>query len=72
MTLIQTMHHSNMKPTQIQFVKNHIIVHGEISRNYCLQRYISRLGAIMNKLKKEGLMFETERRNGDYVYKLLK
>lgn len=43
---------------------------GEISRNYCLRNYISRLGARINDLKKMGFEFETENRDGDYVYKL--
>lgn len=43
---------------------------GEISRNQCLRNYISRLGARIKDLQKEGMQFETERRDGDYVYKL--
>jgi len=59
---------------QEQFVIKHLREHGEISRNYCLQNYISRLGAIICDLKKEGYEFEAEFRKTtsgkDYVYKL--
>lgn len=54
--------------TQLQLIKEHLIVYGEISRNWCLARYISRLGARINDLKKKGWSFETETRNGDYFY----
>lgn len=43
---------------------------GEVSRNWCLQRYITRLSAIIYNLKKDGYDFEIERRDGDYVYKV--
>lgn len=56
------------KQTQSEFVIQTLLSTGEISRNFCLQRYISRLGAIMNSLKKLGWDFTTERRDGDYVY----
>ncbi len=60
-----------MKETQLEFVKRHLRLEGEISRNYCLQRYISRLGARIDDLERDGWRFETERRDGDYVYKLV-
>lgn len=41
---------------------------GYITRNECLQRYISRLGAIICTLKKEGWKFKTEEVGGDYKY----
>jgi galactose mutarotase-like enzyme len=44
---------------------------GEISRNECLRMYISRLGAIICDLKKDGMNIEAEWKDGDYVYKLL-
>lgn len=58
------------KETQVEFVVRTLLSTGEISRNFCLRNYISRLGAIMNNLKKVGWDFTTERRGGDYVYKL--
>lgn len=44
---------------------------GQVSRNWCLQNYISRLSAIMLDLKNEGVNFETKKVGGDYVYVLL-
>ena len=49
----------------------------EISRNWCLSQYISRLGAYICDMKKEGWEFVPSRReytkkNWDYVYKLVK
>lgn len=60
-----------MKATQITWVNEQLKVYGEISRNTCLKAYISRLGAIVQKLENEGYVFTTERRDGDYVYKLV-
>ena len=56
--------------TQMQFVIDTLQTKGEISRNECLRNYFSRLGARINDLKRMGWQFETEKRNGDYVYKL--
>ena len=58
--------------TQYELIKNLFLEQGFISRNYCLSRFISRLGAIMNKLKNEGYNFKGMNENGDYVYRLLK
>lgn len=44
--------------------------YGKISRNECLRVYISRLGAIICDLTKEGWQFETENKDGDYIYKV--
>lgn len=41
---------------------------GYVSRNWCLQRFISRLSAIMLDLKNEGINFETKEIDGDYHY----
>lgn len=57
-----------MKQTQLKFVKQALESYGEISRNFCLQNRISRLGAIIALLKSTGWEFVTERRYGDYVY----
>jgi hypothetical protein len=65
-----------MKTTQLQFVREHLLRHGYITRNFCLQNYISRLGSRICDLKSEGLCitgenFKTE--NGtDYIYRLIK
>lgn len=63
--------------TQIEMIKNQLITTGEVSRNWCLQRYCSRLGARIEDLEKEGWIFKTETRKksdeeqGDYIYKLV-
>lgn len=61
--------------TQIDQVKKEIEQTGFISRNWCLQRYISRLSDIIFKLKKQGYEFETffmKTAGGgkDFVYKV--
>jgi hypothetical protein len=56
--------------TQLKFIKQVLRDKGEVSRNFALQNYISRLGAIICSLKKDGWEFNIERRNGDYVYKV--
>lgn len=57
---------------QIDIIKQQLLDNGEISRNWCLKNYISRLGAYIVDLKKQGWEFKTEQRGGDYVYKLIK
>lgn len=57
-----------MKKTQKQIVINQLLENNEISRNWCLQNYISRLSAIIYTLEKEGWSFKTANRGGDYVY----
>jgi hypothetical protein len=54
--------------SQKDFVIEQLNNSGEITRNQCLKNYISRLGAIICQLKKEGWMFRAENRGGDYVY----
>ena len=66
--------------TQKKFVVERLNTTGEISRNECLKNYITRLGAIMHSLKKDGYSFTTITRKNtkpdgskgkDFVYKLL-
>ncbi len=57
--------------TQRKWVENQLKEYGEISRNGALKNFISRLGAIMCSLKQDGWEFDTSRREGDYVYKLI-
>lgn len=45
---------------------------GQITRNECLRNYISRLGAIICDLTKEGWSFDTKNVKGDYVYVVTK
>lgn len=59
-----------MKKTQRKWVEEQLRATGEITRNQCLKNYISRLGAIMLDLKKDGWDFTTSSREGDYVYTL--
>lgn len=54
--------------TQLQMIIHELVTNGEVSRNWCLARYCSRLGARIQDLKKQGWLFETETRNGDYFY----
>ncbi len=57
-----------MKKTQLQMIKNQLLTYGEVSRNWCLSKFISRLSARIDDLEKEGWTFETEKRGGDFVY----
>lgn len=63
----------NAKRTQIAWVKQCLRERGQISRNEALQNFVSRLGAIILVLKKEGWEIDSGydgHRN--YVYKLKK
>ena len=44
--------------TQLNFVKNVLVEQGSITRNFALRNYISRLGALIAILKKDGWIFE--------------
>lgn len=57
-----------MKKTQLKMIKDQLLTYGEVSRNWCLSKYCSRLGARINDLKRQGWTFETEKRGGDFVY----
>ena len=52
------------------FVEQQLKKDGEITRNQCLINYISRLGSIIYKLKKDGWIITPSRRGKDYVYTL--
>jgi len=56
---------------QKQFVIDELKRNHKISRNYCLQNFVSRLGALILILKKEGWLFESEYENGDYIYRVV-
>lgn len=67
--------------SQLETIIDHLNETGEVSRNWCLQRYVSRLGARISDLKEMGWEFETETRptikpdgtkGKDYVYKVVK
>ena len=58
--------------SQQKFIKRVLRDKGEVSRNFALSNFISRLGAIICSLRKDGWEFDVERRDGDYIYKLKK
>lgn len=62
------------KKTQIEWVYKQLKKYGKITRNQCLKNYISRLGAIIYKLKKEGFNFDAGYtiKGHDYIYYLKK
>jgi hypothetical protein len=65
-----------MKQSQEEWVIKQLNLNGFISRNFALQNYISRLGAIICNLTKEGWEFEgkyVKSKSGkNFVYYLLK
>ena len=65
-----------MKKTQEQIIINKLNADGQVSRNWALQHFISRLGAITCSLVKNGWEFEAKyekTNNGkDFVYKVIK
>lgn len=61
-----------MEKTQLETVRDKLLLDGEVSRNWCLRQHITRLSAHMLELKKEGLSTLPFYRGGDYVYVLKK
>ncbi len=66
-----------LNQTQKQFIIKHLREFGFITRNFCLEHYISRLGALILILKKEGWEFEDgayidHYGSKDFKYKLIK
>lgn len=63
-----------MKKTQREIVERLLVTEGSVSRNWALQNYITRLGAIICDLNKDGWKIEGgfEKKNGgkDYVYRI--
>ena len=60
------------KLSQKEIVINQLLKNGRISRNWCLQNYISRLSAIIQNLEEEGWQFTTGFIEKNYVYTILK
>ena len=64
-----------MKKTQEQFVINALRSEGEVTRNWALQNYISRLGAIIYSLNKRKWVITGRYRKysggKDFVYTLI-
>ena len=62
--------------SQEQYVVNELLKNGQISRNQCLQKYITRLGALIYIIKNKNPQWEISAKfvkiNGgkDYVYYL--
>ncbi len=60
-----------MKQSQRDIVLEQMQKTGRVTRNWCLQGYISRLSAIIFDLKEEGFHIEAFRNGGDQVYVLV-
>jgi len=64
-----------LNDNQTRYVRAHLLQHKQIGRNHCLSLYISRLGAIIHRLKNRGMNIEGDYEkvgNGkDYVYRLI-
>jgi len=58
--------------SQTTKIINQLNLKGQISRNWCLQNYISRLSAIILNLKKNGWEFLAMNQDKDYVYMVTK
>jgi len=60
---------------QKNWVIHQLYLYGSVSRNKALENYISRLGALIGVLKKEGWKFSAGYEQGkfgrDYVYRVL-
>ena len=58
--------------TQKQIILKQLQDTGTVSRNWALGNYISRLGAIVHKLKNEGydIVAVHKSRRGDYEYRI--
>lgn len=63
------------KQTQELWVKAQLEGHGRISRNQALRRYISRLGAIVFRLRQKGMKidghYQKTKSGQDYVYEII-
>ncbi|NCD11024.1 MAG: hypothetical protein EOL93_00605 [Epsilonproteobacteria bacterium] len=64
-----------LNSSQKEYVIKRLMEDGQISRNHCLSHYISRLGAIICDLKKDGFEisgdYEKVGNGKDFVYRLL-
>lgn len=62
--------------TQEKIIIDYLLDNGSVSRNWALRQYITRLGAIINRLNDNGWEIKGEyvkTQNGrDYVYSLIK
>ena len=60
-----------MKLSQKNRIIRKLKADGFVTRNECLKVYISRLGAIICDLSKEGWIFHAYNKDGDYVYEVV-
>lgn len=59
--------------TQMQWIKEQLEINGHITRNQCLQIYISRLAACIADLREAGWDIQgTRMSNGNFKYTLVK
>lgn len=56
--------------SQKEIIKEQLRANGYVSRNWALDNFISRLGAIIADLKKEGFVFNASYNEGNYEYHL--
>ena len=56
------------RKTQLEIIRDLIDEQGYITRNQCLSRFITRLGARICDLRAEGYDFATSFEGGDYKY----
>ena len=64
------------KKTQFEFIKNKLLKDGSISRNYCLQNYLTRLSARIADLNADGWVikgsYHKTDKGKDYIYTAIK
>ena len=60
---------------QEEFVKKQLLLNGFISRNFCLENYVSRLSAIIQNLEADGWCFDPKyvkgKKGRNFVYYLV-
>lgn len=68
---------SNRLKTQREWIKNQLLDHGQISRNVCLGRWITRLSGHIYAIKDKNPTWQIEAKMikttncKDYIYKLI-
>ena len=61
---------SNNHESQRAWVKNQLEKRGKVTRNQCLNKYISRLASIISRLKDKGMDIKARKIGTDYEYYL--
>lgn len=66
----------SQRDTQMDWTRDQLLTHGEVSRNDALKIFFTRLGARIDDLKKEGWEIEAgwvkTSHGKDYVYRLIR